>query len=170
MNKNYWNPYVAGVILGVMLFITFLIAGQGLGASGAVARATAQVAYQVDPEIAKNAYAGKYLASGNALINWTVFEVVGIFLGALFIALLSGKFKLELTRGKDYPVIKRVIFAFLGGFLIAVATRFARGCTSGQALDGASAFSAGSWIFMLAAFGAGFLVAFLFKKQWKGVE
>ncbi len=170
MNKNYWNPYIAGVIMGIMLFITFLIAGQGLGASGAVARATAQTAFIVDPQITKNAYAGKYLANGNALINWTVFEVVGIFIGALFIGILSKNFKIEITRAKGYSVIKRLIFAFLGGFIIAIATRLARGCTSGQALDGASAMSAGSWIFMLAAFGAGFLVAFLFKKQWKGVE
>jgi len=63
-----------------------------------------------------------------------------------------------------------LLFAFVGGFLIAAATRLARGCTSGQALDGAAAFSVGAWIFMLAAFGAGFLFAFLFRKQWKGVE
>jgi hypothetical protein len=169
-DNNYLNPYVAGVILGIALFVTFLIAGQGMGASGAIARSTAQIAYNIDPEIAKNAYAGKYLHSGNALINWTVIEVLGIFIGGLISALLAGRFKLELTRANGYPVIKRVAFAFLGGFILAAATRITRGCTSGQALDGASAFSVGSWIFMLAAFGAGFFVAFLFKKQWKGVE
>jgi uncharacterized membrane protein YedE/YeeE len=84
--------------------------------------------------------------------------------------LLAKRVKFEFTRAKGYSIAKRLIFAFLGGVLIAVATRFARGCTSGQALDGAATFSVGAWIFMLSAFGAGFLVAFLFKKQWKGVE
>ena len=170
MNKNYLNTYVAGVLLGIALFVTFLIAGQGMGASGAVARTTAQVAYSVDPEIAKNAYAGKYLYNGNALVNWTVIEVLGIFIGGLLSALLAGRVKFELTRAEGYPAIKRILFAFIGGFILAAATRVTRGCTSGQALDGAATFSVGSWIFMLAAFGAGFFVAFLFKKQWKGVE
>jgi uncharacterized membrane protein YedE/YeeE len=164
------NPIGAGVILGIALFISFVVAGQGMGTSGAFARATAQMAYSVDPEFAKNAYAIKYLKNGDALTNWTVIEVVGIFIGALLSALLAKRVKFEFTRAKGYSIAKRLIFAFLGGVLIAVATRFARGCTSGQALDGAATFSVGAWIFMLSAFGAGFLVAFLFKKQWKGVE
>ena len=170
MNNKFLNPIGAGVILGIALFISFIIAGQGMGASGAFARLTAQTAYMVDPEFAKNAYAAKYLKHNNALVNWTVIEVIGIFIGGLISALLAKRFKFEITKSKDYSVTKRFAFAFIGGVLIAVATRFARGCTSGQALDGASTFSAGAWIFMLAAFGAGFLVAFIFKKQWKEVE
>jgi len=170
VNNKFINPIGAGVILGIALFISFIIAGQGMGASGAFARATAQVAYTIDPEFAKNAYAAKYLKHGDALTNWTVIEVVGIFIGGLISALLARRFKFEVTRGKGYSIAKRFIFAFIGGILVAVATRFARGCTSGQALDGAATFSVGAWIFMLAAFGAGFLVAFLFKKQWKEVE
>ena len=170
MNNKYINPIGAGVILGIALFISFIIAGQGMGASGAFARVTAQAAFTIDPEFAKNAYAAKYLKHGNALINWTVIEVLGIFIGGLISALLAKRVKFEVTKAKNYSIAKRFIFAFVGGVLIAVATRFARGCTSGQALDGAATFSVGAWIFMLAAFGAGFLVAFLFKNQWKGVE
>jgi len=170
VNNKYINPIGAGVILGIALFISFIVAGQGMGASGAFARATAQAAYTIDPEFAKNAYAAKYLKHGDALTNWTVIEVIGIFIGGLLSALLARRFKFEVTRAKGYSIVKRFIFAFIGGILVAVATRFARGCTSGQALDGAATFSVGAWIFMLAAFGAGFLVAFLFKKQWKEVE
>jgi len=170
VNNKFINPIGAGVILGIALFISFIIAGQGMGASGAFARATAQVAFTIDPEFANNAYAAKYLKHGDALTNWTVIEVVGIFIGGLISALLARRFKFEVTRAKGYSLAKRFIFAFVGGVLIAVATRLARGCTSGQALDGAATFSAGAWIFMLSAFGAGFLVAFLFKKQWKEVE
>jgi uncharacterized membrane protein YedE/YeeE len=170
VNNKYINPIGAGVILGIALFISFIIAGQGMGASGAFARATAQLAYTIDPEFAKNAYAAKYLRDGDALTNWTVLEVVGIFIGGLISALLAKRIKPEITKARGYSSFKRLTFAFLGGILVAVGTRFARGCTSGQALDGAAAMSVGAWIFMLAAFGAGFLVAFLFKNQWKGVE
>ncbi len=169
-NNNYWSPILAGIILGVALFVTFIVAGQGMGASGAFARATAQAVYTIDPSFAQNAYAGKYLKHGNALANWTVLEVLGIFIGGLISALLAKRIKPEITRAKGYSSGKRLLFAFLGGIFIAVATRLARGCTSGQALDGAATFSVGSWIFMLAAFGAGFFFAFLFKNMWKGVE
>jgi len=168
--SRYWSPITAGIILGIALFISFIVAGQGMGASGAFARATAQAAYAVDPEFAKNAYAAKYLSNGDALTNWTFIEVIGIFIGGFLSALLAKRIKPEITRAQGYSVVKRLTFAFFGGILVAIGTRFARGCTSGQALDGAAAMSAGAWIFMLAAFGAGFLVAFIFKKQWKGVE
>jgi len=168
--NNYWSPVIAGIILGIALFISFIVAGQGMGASGAFARATAQAVYTVDPTFAQNAYAGKYLKHGDALTNWTVLEVLGIFIGGLISALIARRIRPEITRAKGYSSTKRLIFAFIGGILVAVATRLARGCTSGQALDGAAAFSVGSWIFMLAAFGSGFFFAFLFKNMWKGVE
>ena len=31
--RPYWNPYKAGVLLGLALLAAFLVAGQGLGAS-----------------------------------------------------------------------------------------------------------------------------------------
>ncbi len=169
-DKKYWSPVTAGILLGIALFISFIIAGQGMGASGAFARATAQAVYTIDPNFAQNAYAGKYLKHGNALLNWTVIEVIGIFIGGFLSALIARRIKPEVTRGKGYSSGKRLFFAFLGGVIVAAATRLTRGCTSGQALDGAATFSVGAWIFMLAAFGTGFFFAFLFKKQWKGVE
>lgn len=168
MNKEqrYWNPVVGGFLLGTMLFVSFAIAGQGMGASGAFARVTAQLAYLYDATFATNGYAGHYLRHGNALANWTVVEVVGIFLGGYLSAAMAGRIKQSVDRGEHYSASKRLIWAFIGGFLIGPATRLARGCTSGQALDGASTFSVGAWIFMIAAFGAGFLIAPLFRRQW----
>ncbi|MEA3315571.1 MAG: YeeE/YedE thiosulfate transporter family protein [Campylobacterota bacterium] len=168
--KGYWNPILAGIILGIALFGSFMIAGQGMGASGAFARATAQLTFLYDGTFDINAYASKYLSNGDALANWTVIQVVGIFLGGYISAAIAGRIKSGVDRGEGYPIYKRLFWAFLGGIIIAVATRFARGCTSGQALDGAATFSVGAWIFMLAAFGAGFLFSALFKKQWKGVN
>jgi uncharacterized protein len=43
----------------------------------------------------------------------------------------------------------------------------ARGCTSGLALTGGALLAAGSWLFMFAAFAAGYLVAPLVKKAWR---
>ncbi len=163
---GYWNPLVSGVILGIVLFISFMVAGQGMGASGAFSRITAQITYLYDSSFANNLYVAKYLGKGNALANWTVVEVFGIFLGGYLSAILAGRVKQGIDKAYNYPTYKRLFFAFVGGFIMAGATRLARGCTSGQALDGAATFSVGSWIFMLAAFGTGFIIAPLFKKQW----
>ncbi len=168
--KGYWNPVVAGIVLGTALFLSFMIAGQGMGASGAFARVTAQLVYLYDSAFASNAYAGKYLHNGNALSNWTVVEVVGIFISGYISAALAGRIKSEVGKGEGYSTFKRLFWSFLGGMLIAAGTRLARGCTSGQALDGAATFSVGAWIFMLGAFGAGFLFASFFKKQWNKVD
>lgn len=168
MNKEqkYWHPYVGGFFLGTLLFVSFIVAGQGFGASGAFARVTAQLAYLYDATFATNGYAGAYLRHGNALANWIVVEVVGVFLGGYISAAMAGRIKQSIERGESYSASKRLFWAFLGGFLLGPATRLTRGCTSGQALDGAASFSVGAWIFMIAAFGAGFLIAPLFKRQW----
>ena len=33
--KPYWNPYVVGFLLGLVLLATYVITGRGLGATGA---------------------------------------------------------------------------------------------------------------------------------------
>ncbi len=169
-NNNYWNPIIAGFILGTALFISFMVAGQGMGASGAFARITAQLAFLGNWDILSSDYISGYIKHGNALANWTVVEVAGLFIGGYISAAFAGRIKQSVDRGEDYPIAKRLFWAFVGGMIIAAATRLGRGCTSGQVLDGASTFSVGAWIFMLAAFGSGFLFAPLFKKQWKGVK
>lgn len=41
MNETkYMNPYLAGVLLGILLIATIYMTGRGLGASGAVKSAT----------------------------------------------------------------------------------------------------------------------------------
>jgi len=35
---KYWNPYLGGTLLGILLFLSFFVVGHGLGASGGVNR------------------------------------------------------------------------------------------------------------------------------------
>ncbi len=48
--KPYWNPYLAGLLLGLTLLATFVIAGQGLGASAFPKRVLALGASRLAPE------------------------------------------------------------------------------------------------------------------------
>ena len=108
---GYWHPLVSGVILGIALFISFMVAGQGMGASGAFSRITAQLRYLYDSTFAQNPYVIKYFINGNALANWTVVEVFGIFLGGYISALLAGRIKQGIDKGDGYPAYKRLIFS-----------------------------------------------------------
>ncbi|WP_456432003.1 YeeE/YedE thiosulfate transporter family protein [Nitratifractor sp.] len=167
MEKQYWNPYFGGVVLGTMLFLVFAIASQGFGASGTFSRATAQLLVDSDKSWLHNAYIASYFRhGGSALNNWTVIETVGILLGGFASALLAGRFMFRPDKARRYPVAKRFLWAFVGGMIIEFSTRLTRGCTSGQGLDGMATFSVGTWIFMFAVFAAALIFSPLFRKQW----
>jgi uncharacterized membrane protein YedE/YeeE len=169
MEKQYWNPYFGGVVLGTMLFLTFAIASQGFGASGTFSRATAQLLVDSDKSWLENAYIASYFRRGlSALDNWTVMETIGIFFGGFVSALLAGRFMIRPDKAPGYPLMKRFLWAFLGGAIVMFATRLNRGCTSGQGLDGMATFSVGAWIFMFAAFAGALILSPLFRRQWVG--
>jgi len=167
--QGLWNPYVAGVALGLVLLATFYIMGTGLGASGAVARTAAVVAHGVAPAaVENNGYFKEFYASGkgNPLVDWMVFEVIGVFIGGLVASLTARRFRLSVARGPNSGVGLRLVLAFVGGLVGGIGTRFAMGCTSGQALSGGATMAVGSWVFMMAVFAAAFVFAAVVRRQW----
>jgi hypothetical protein len=166
--KSYWNPYVAGVVLGLTLLATFLIAGQGLGASAFPKRTLALVGSEVAPEwTANNASLGGYLADDdNPLRNWLVIEVVGVMLGGLIGAMSAGRFRAKVEKGPRITTTGRLKFALAGGILMGFAAALARGCTSGQALSGGALLATGSWAFMMMVFAGGYALAYAVRRQW----
>lgn len=167
--KKYWNPYLAGVALGLVVLLSYLALGHGIGASGFASRAGAAALHAVAPEhVEQNAYMGKYVANGaDVWDDWLVFEVVGVFLGGLLSAFLAGRHKVGMTKAPGFPAWARLTLAFGGGALMGFAARLARGCTSGQALSGGAVLSAGSWIFMFAVFAGGYALALVVRRQWR---
>ena len=169
-SKPFWNPYVAGVALGLVLLASFLVMGFGLGSSGAVTRIGVGLAHTVAPEaVEQNGYFARYFGGSHILDNWLVFLFLGIFVGGLAAAYSGGRLKLEVIRGERRLVSswQRIGLAVLGGILMGVAARFSRGCTSGQALSGGALLSVGSWVFMLAVFAGGYLMAPIVRRQWR---
>lgn len=166
--KNYWNPYLAGVLLGLALLAAFLVAGQGLGASAAPKRIVALGCSAVNAEWTESSSAlGRYVSSGqNPLKNWLVVEVVGVLLGGFIGALSAGRLKREVVRGPGVSVRKRLWMALLGGIIMGIAAGIGRGCTSGQALSGGATLAAGSWAYMMLVFGGGYMMAWFLRRQW----
>lgn len=55
--RPFWPPLIAGISLGAVLLLTFLITGHGLGASGFFTRAATAAGLFIAPEaIKENAY------------------------------------------------------------------------------------------------------------------
>ena len=169
-SKPFWNHYVAGVALGLVLLASFLVMGFGLGSSGAVTRIGVGIAHSIAPEaVEHNGYFARYFGGSHILDNWLVYLFLGIFLGGLAGAYSGGRLKLEIIRGERRLVSSwgRLGLAVLGGIMMGVAARFSRGCTSGQALTGGALLSVGSWVFMLAVFAGGYLMAPIVRRQWR---
>jgi hypothetical protein len=168
MNHRYANPYVIGVLLGLVLLFTFYTMGRGVGSSASFARiATAGVRLVAPEHVESNKYLSTYTHWGRSpLMAWIVFLSLGAGLGGLFSAFISNRIEGEVARGPSIGVSARLWLAFGGGILSGFAARLARGCTSGQALTGASELAFGSWIFMFCIFAGAYATAYFFRKEW----
>jgi uncharacterized membrane protein YedE/YeeE len=166
--QPYVNPYLAGTCLGLVLLGAYVVAGQGLGASGAFANAATGVVAAAAPEAAReNGYFGSYLAGGAPWTAWMVIEILGVIAGGALSAFLAGRMKIEVARGPRIDRNARLTAAAFGGAIMGAGAVLARGCTSGQALSGGALLSVGSWAFMLAAFAAGYAAAPLARRLWQ---
>jgi len=142
--RPYWNPYVAGVALGIAVLISFAF-GHYFGAS----RVFATVAHWLKDHDVK-------------LDFWMSWEVLGLLVGGALGSPLAGRW--GMARG--FGGRKRVVAAILGGGLVMLGSRFAAGCTSGLALSGGIRMSVGAYVFMGAMFAGGFAAAAVARRLW----
>jgi uncharacterized membrane protein YedE/YeeE len=165
----YWNPYVAGIGLGLVLLASFVIMGRGLGASGGVSAVVAGLMNLVAPQHASSReWLAGYVADGsNPFKEWLVFEGMGVFVGALLSGLLARRATFVLEKGPRISRSLRLLLAVAGGMLMAFGAALGRGCTSGQALTGGSLLNLGSWAFMLMVFAGAYAVAHLLRREWR---
>lgn len=167
--RPYMNPYMAGVLLGLVLLGSFYVTGRGLGASGAVKSVMLTGVAEVAPEHTENTpFIKNYVEQnpGGPLQNWLVFEVIGVLIGAFLSGVLSQRMGLKLERGPKVTNTTRIIAAIIGGALFGFGSQLGRGCTSGSALSGMAVMSFGGIITMLAIFGSGYGMAYFFRKLW----
>lgn len=134
---KYDNPYAAGVGVGLVLLITFVLTGHGLGAIGAF-----------------------------SLQKWTVYEMIGVAMGGALSAALAGRLRLAIERGPRTTSATRLATAGAGGVAMGVGAKLAHGCTSGLALSGGAVLSVGAWIFIATAFAMGYAITLFTKRLW----
>jgi hypothetical protein len=166
--KPYIHPYLGGALLGIVLFLAFLLTRNGLGASGGMNRLIAAAEDTLVPgHIDRTPYLLK-LAGGtkNPLDDWSVPVVIGALFGGFVSGLINGRLKVEINKGPHISNRTRLILAFTGGAIMAYGARMARGCTSGQGLTGGATLSAGSWALMMCIFAGAYALAYFFRKAW----
>jgi uncharacterized protein len=166
--RPLWSPYVAGLVLGLVLVLTFILVGNGVGASGMFTRLAAALGEGIAPTVTEaNAYLGPMVVNGSSpLASWIVIEVAGIALGALLAATSTGRFRLMLDGAHKVGRPPRIVLALLGGILAGIGSRIASGCTSGIGLSGAAMLGIGGFVFLLTFFLVGLAVSGFMRRAW----
>jgi len=166
--RPYANAYFAGALLGIVLFLSFFLTGNGLGASGGLNRILVYFEDLIAPgHVDRTPYLIS-MAGGdkNPLDSWVVFLAVGTVLGGAASGWRNGRMKVETGKGPRISKRTRWAVAFLGGAFMGYGARLARGCTSGQALSGGATLSVGSWALMFAIFGGAYALAYFVRRLW----
>ncbi len=167
--SKYINPYLGGVLLGLVLIAANFVSGRGLGASGAAKSAIVATVNSVAPKHAEKAlFYKEYNAShpDGPLKAWLVFQMLGVIVGAFLSGAVFNRLKFKVEHSPKITSRKRIIFAVLGGILFGFGSQLGRGCTSGSALSGMGVLSLGGFISMAFIFGTAFALAWFFRKNW----
>lgn len=162
------NPYLAGMLLGLVLLAAMFLSGRGLGASGGIKYTVVAMVGAIDKQHAMDSpFYSKYFEKGeHPLKNWLTFEIFGMLIGGFISGALSKRLKFKIEKSPKISNKKRLFFAFLGGLFFVYGAQLARGCTSGAALSGMAVLSVAGFVTMIAIFGSAYLFAWFFRKLW----
>jgi hypothetical protein len=167
--RPYLNPYLGGVLLGLVLLAANYVAGRGLGASGAIKSTIVSAVITVAPSAEENsAFVKEFREShdGNPMKTWLVFQMMGVITGGFLSGALAGRLKIKVEHSPKISSRRRLVLALAGGTLFGFGSQLGRGCTSGSALSGMAVLSLGGFVTMMAIFGTAFALAYFFRKNW----
>jgi len=133
-----WSPYIAGVLIGILVCFSFLLSDRPIGCSTAFVKTRGLIEKVLRGDRIHDI---EYYREIPPRIDWQFMIVPGIIIGAFLSSVLSGTFRFEFvpplwasTFG-DTPVL-RLIVALAGGIFLGIGSRWAGGCTSGHGISG----------------------------------
>ncbi len=161
--QETWSPYLVGVGIGILVWLSLVLSDRAIGCSTAFARTSGMSERLVR---GKKVDEKRYYREFTPHIDWEWMLVLGVIVGAFASAMLSGSFILEavpdLWRGAfGGSVLLRMMAALAGGCCIGFGARMAGGCTSGHGISGTLQLAAGSWVALCCFFVGGILTAFV---------
>ena len=140
----------AGIGLAVLNAVVFLTAGTNriIGAS---------TAYPYVADLITGTTGSAYFAKMTEPGRWEVIFLGGAFLAGLILSLIRKDFRITSVHSnwekyKGSSVAKRLVWAFIGGFILIFGARMAGGCTSGHVLSGGMQLAVSSLVFAVFVF------------------
>ena len=144
-NKKSFNWLYAGIGLAILNCIVFLTAvfDRQIGAS---------TTFPYVGDLMVGLTQNEYFASIQKPGSWELIFLAGAMLSGLLVSLLRKDFKIQLihsgwAKTKGISPFKRIVWAFIGGFIMLIGARMAGGCTSGHIISGGMQIAASSLLF-----------------------
>ena len=162
-NKKNYNWLFAGIGLAVLNCIVFLTAvfDRQIGAS---------TTYPYVGDLLTGLTQNDYFASTVKPGQWELIFLAGSVLSGLVISLIRKDFKIQLihtgwAKTEGSSPVKRIVWAFIGGFIMLIGARMAGGCTSGHVISGGMQIAASSLLFGAFVFAGLLITGKLFYKK-----
>lgn len=158
-----WSPYAAGIGIGVLSWLVFLLSDNTLGASGSYAKTAGMIERLVRGRKVEDR---TYYRENPPVIDWGWMLLVGLVVGSFLSAWLSGDFHIvtvpELWKQHmGSNAFFRWLIALAGGILMGIGSRWADGCTSGHGISGTLQLVVSSWIAVTCFFIGGVVTALI---------
>jgi len=153
--KQNYNWLYAGIGLAVLNCIVFLtaVSDRPIGAS---------TTYPYVGDILSGLTINNYFTAIEKPGTWELIFLTGAMLSGLAGSLIRKDFKIQLihsgwSKTQGTSKSKRIIWAFIGGFIMLIGARMAGGCTSGHVISGGMQIAVSSLLFGALVF-AGLLI------------
>ncbi len=156
-----WSPYAVGAAIGVLSWFTWLVSNEPIGCSTSFSRLAGMIERLFRGQRVEKK---PYYQEVKPQVDWQMMLVVGVVIGAVVSALLSGDFTWQWippvwSTDLGDSIAARLGVGFAGGILLGFGSRWADGCTSGHGISGAMQLAVSSWISAACFFIGGILVA-----------
>ncbi|WP_457749622.1 YeeE/YedE thiosulfate transporter family protein [Sulfurimonas sp.] len=163
--------WLGGIAMSLLFYFSFSIwgANRPIGASTGMAYLSTIV-------FGMNTDAYEYVREIKESGAWEGVMLIGVFFGGLFTSVfLTKSFHISYIPTlwkvrKNTSVLSRMIWSFIGGFLLMFGARLAGGCNAGHVLSGGSQLAVSGFIFTIIALGTGMLFGKVFYKPKDSYE
>jgi len=161
--QTYWSPYFAGAGIGVLTALCFLLSNKPFACSTSYARTAGMIEQAFRGEKTRKR---PYFMRFKPVVDWQWMLVVGVFIGGILSAVLSGSFEWRFVyewwgETVNTNPFGRWIGGFIGGVILGFGARWAGGCTSGHGISGLIQMSVASMVAAICFFAGGIATAFL---------
>jgi uncharacterized membrane protein YedE/YeeE len=155
--------WAGGLAVGLVLILAVALV-QPIGVSTQYVVAVGMLLHELIPTVADQSPYLVETTEGWTALTYEFMFVSGIPLGAFLAALATGRLRWRVVPGEwearfgSLPG-RRLVWSFIGGFILLFGARFGGGCTSGHMISGVSQLAVSSLVFSSALFTSAIITA-----------